>query len=140
MSSKSRQAQVGIAGVDARTECHTIGKDGVRRKAPPTVALPVLHWEYKEIHEKDELFELVLVDGVPVIADAWVELWVLAPDGEEIRFDIDRTPFDRFILPMLLYPSILFWQGVKQGDPLYSKKAAALEQLNSYKGLLEATG
>ena len=68
----------------------------------PFLNLPVSRWEYQELQAKDENFNLVFDStDKPVLGDTWVNVYLRAPNGEEVLLTVDRGPFDLYILPQL---------------------------------------
>lgn len=95
----------------------------------PTLSIPIIRWEYREIYEKDEDFEIIYRNGRPKVFDSWVVIYALGTDGSEIQLEVDRAPFDRFILPMIFYPCFLFWKNMPPSHTLYSRRDVVLEEL-----------
>lgn len=105
---------------------------------PPALGLPVLRWEYKELFEKNEKFNVVTdKKGDPVVCLSWVVIYLQAVDGTEIELEVDREHFDRYFFPHLLYPSLLFWRQVKSGDALYPQRASWLARLETWNHAIE---
>lgn len=131
MNSRNKPALPGIAaagvGEPVRLRVHA----GPMR--PPTISLPITRWEYRDLYEKDESFDIVYVDGEPVVLDQWVIVYFLAPDGTEIQSEFDRAPFDRFLFPMLFQASITFWEELSPRDPLYKRRKDILDDLMELK-------
>lgn len=111
------------------------GVSPVRVKAP-TLGLPVLRWEYRELPEKDEKFQIVYRDGKPVICMSWVIIYLQAPDGTEFEVEVERKEFDAYLFPQLLLPSLLFWRQVRPGDALYPQRSKWLPLLEAWNSRL----
>lgn len=101
----------------------------VERPTPPNFNTIVLRWTYHDLYEKDDDFEVVLKDGLPIVADSWVELYLIVPSGDEVMMEVEKDPFEKYILPPLIEPSIAFWTSIRSGSPLHRFKAEMLEIL-----------
>jgi hypothetical protein len=126
MSSRKQQALVGLQNDEP--EKKTSAVPDVKR-TPQLLGLPVLYWEYKEIFEKDERFNLVIRLGKQQVVDSWVVVHLLAPDGSEICVEVDRKPFDRVIFPLVFYPCLLFWRDMSPASPFYARRDTILPEL-----------
>lgn len=94
----------------------------------PVVELRIIGWEIKHFMEKDEEFNIILVDGKPIITDSWVILQVL--EGQrEFPIEMELKDFEEVVLPKALDPCIRFWRSVQVGHPLFPRREAMLERL-----------
>jgi hypothetical protein len=130
MTNGSRMATAEASGVDP--DRHT-------RVKPPMLGLPVLRWEYRDLYEKNERFNIVIdKEGNPVVGLSWVVIYLQCVDGSELELEVDRREFDTHLFPQLIYPSLLFWRQVKPGDELYAQRGKWLPRLEEWNDKLES--
>jgi hypothetical protein len=134
MNSRHKQTLPGtaaaVAGEPVRLRAHA---GPMRPPSLPIIVLPITRWEYKDIYEKDENFDIVYANGEPVVSDQWVIVYFLTPDGREIEGEFDREPFDKFLFPALFQASMTFWESLSPRDPLYKKRKDILDDLMELK-------
>lgn len=131
MNYRSRPVRSVVAVADSRARTLS--------SRTPTLTLPLIRWEYRELYEKDENYDVVLVEGEPTVVDAWVTAYFLVPDGSEICAEFDRAPFDRFIFPALFAASVAYWEEMSASDPLFPRRSAILEELEEMRKRLGPT-
>lgn len=85
------------------------------------------------MYEKDDNYDIVIKDGDPIVVDAWVTVYFMAPDGSELFAAFEREPFDLFIFPSLFAASIAYWMDMSPGDPLFQMRSGVLEDLMELK-------
>jgi len=95
----------------------------------PFLNLSILRWEYRELYEKDEEGDLVEGLSGPLVLDAWVILHLLSSTGNPVMMEIEREPFEKYVLPQHIDAVIAFWRAVRSGDPYFFQKEEVLEDL-----------
>jgi len=95
----------------------------------PTLNLSILRWEYKHLYEKDDAGDPVEGPNGPALLDSWVILYLLSPAGKTVVMEVEREPFEKYILPQHIDAVISFWWSVRPGDPYFQQKDEVLEDL-----------
>ena len=104
----------------------------------PTIEFQVRGWEIKDMVEKDEEYQPILVDGKPIITDTWVILYV-AIGEKEFPIEMEYKEFKELVFPKVFEPLFQIWKAVTPDSPLFSRREITLDWLAAEK-LRHCTG